>query len=138
MHTVGPAEPPLVLVNQPTTPGDASGPPAPSLPATVIITPIVELSPPEEKKVISHAQKEIVKLLLTQNAMPLPTERDSMMAVAMGVAMRSVIGQAVVAQPKAATKQMMEAMSAVRQLFKKYCSHNLHNQFELHRLLGDG
>ena len=107
---MGPMELHLVSVNHPTTPGDASAPPAPSLPATVVITPIVDLSPSEEKKIISRARKEIVKLLLTQNAMPLPTECDSMMAVAM----QSVIGKAVVAQPKAATKQMMEAMSAVR------------------------
>jgi hypothetical protein len=107
-HVMGPIQP-IVSTDHPATPGDASAPP--SLPTTVVITPIVELSPPEEKKVIAHAQKEIIRLLFTQSGVPLPAERDNMMAVAMHVAMQSVIGHAVVAQPKAVTKQMMQTMS---------------------------
>ena len=87
--------------------------------------------------VVSHAQKEIIGLLLTQNAVPLPKDRDDMTATAACVAMQSVVGKSIAAQPKAVTKQMMEAMSAVHQSFKKYCSHNLHNQFKLHRPVGD-
>ena len=106
------------------TPGPPSAPPAPP----VIL---VELSREEIKQIQVRANREIVCLMMVEDAVPEDEERDKKVARAISTAIRSVVGETAIKKPPSLTKNTIGTMATTRRAFKQYVFCHIHKEFGL-------